>query len=87
MPDECPPPGGGGFKALDNKPLVIGRTGTFRFYGYPQRDCGAIVTWVHPMPPGSGNQVPLVNVTAFLNHESGSAGTLHMRNIGPWDDD
>lgn len=88
MPDpECPPPGGGGFKPrYPNQPIQIGTTGTFRFYGFPQRDCGAIVTWVHPQAPGEHGQ-PLVNLTAFLNHESGSAGTLHMRKIGPWPED
>ncbi len=86
MPDDpqCPPPGGAGWKpieALAHKPIEIGSTGRLRFYGHPARDCAAIVTWVTSLTP------LLVNVTAFLNHQSGSAGVVEMRNIGPWDDD
>ncbi len=83
-PPECPPPGGAGWKPIDalaHKPIEIGTPGRLRFYGHPERDCGAIVSWVHSLDP------LLVNVTAFLNQRGGSSAPLSMQNIGPWEDD
>ena len=86
MPDpgECPPPSGGGFKPADNKPPYIGQTGTFRVYGSNDLDCAAIVTWVWPKLPNENFQ--RVNLTLFLNTNSGTSGLMQKRKIGPWED-
>jgi len=83
MPDECPPPGGGGFKAADHKQPYIGQTGTFRVYEVPALDCAAIVTWVWPKEDDEDFQ--RVNVTLFLNTNSGTAGLMQKQKIAPWE--
>lgn len=79
---ECPPPGGGGLKPADGQLPYIGQTGTFRVYGQESLDCAAIVTWVWPVE--DGEEYPRVNVTLFLNTNSGTSGLMQKRKIHLW---